>query len=62
VKRKNTDWPIKYMKPGESFVVGNPQDRDRVRQAMSKYKTFHPGFEYTTKKIEDGKYRIWRLS
>ena len=60
--RRGRPWPFESMKPGESFVVDNLKDMLGIRYAACRYKKYHPGFDYTARRIEDDKYRFWRLS
>jgi hypothetical protein len=50
-------YEIKNMAIGDSFEGGSA-----AKQAISGYKMRHPTFAYTTRRIENGLWRIWRTA
>jgi hypothetical protein len=52
------DFPFAEMKVGQSFIVND----FRVRSAASQWKKRHPGWNYTTRAVGQGKYRLWRTA
>ena len=58
-KSRYADWPFARMKVGDSFEWDG--DATALRQAASQYSRRKPPFKYTSRKISDTAYRVWRI-
>lgn len=48
------------LKPGQSFAV--PKEKDKaVRNAVVNFSKRHPEYQFTVRKLPDGRTRVWRL-
>ena len=45
---------------GQSFTA-NKHDMYLIRYAASRFKARYPDFNYTTRKISDDEFRVWRI-
>jgi len=52
------------MAVGDSFALGVHFHTEvaKVRDAATKWKSKHPGWDYTIRKQDDGSYRCWRIA
>jgi hypothetical protein len=54
-------YPFRAMEVGDSFLV-EPREANRARSAASKWSKRHRGFRFTSRRMPDGDYRIWRIA
>jgi len=57
-------YPFGTMAVGDSFALGVHFHTEvaKVRDAATKWKSKHPGWDYTIRKQDDGSYRCWRIA
>jgi len=57
--RRNGSYPFDQMKVGDSFVVTGEQCKS-IHQALY-YQNTKSNMKFTGRKLDEGKYRVWRI-
>lgn len=54
-------WPFPEMEVGDSIAI--PQEEaGKARNAACSFQRYHKGVKFSIRKVEEGKWRLWRVS
>jgi len=55
---RRCEFPWLQMQPGDSIDVAEPKWQ-KVRHSFGSWRTRHPGWQFTSRRLPDGSLRVW---